>query len=578
VNRFSNRWNIDPWLLAVIALALLVNAFHLQWGLPNGSKSWAADAVSPLTVLSIAKQSFSEWNSGWFYFKYPLGFPLVLLAAFSPYLAFLMLTGQLASPSATYPYGFADPEASLYVMALIGRAVNVAFVIATAILTYDIGRRLFSRNAGRLAALFVVTLYPIIYYAHTTNLYLASLCWLTLALWGTVVATETQQRRYYVILGFAAAMAVSTKEQDVPFLLPLPFILAYYIYRTLPADLGVARRSWRAVWNPNTRVALYSSVLTAAFFNNAFFNPSGALNRILNLAGYPIEGVTSRLTPVEFALFKGFSKELMYFGHLLDRSESMFGLGLILFVVAGLIYVVRYHPRAAVFILAPAAAYYFFALRTHATQIALRYVVPFGVTGALLAAALCAVLLTGKRRRYAVPLVAWLCVLSVLRAGELNVLLYHDSRYQAEEWIQANVERSRRVEVFQNDTYLPRLPGYSVQRPPLAERTIAGVMERKPDVIIVSSAAKMGVTHRWNPNWREGNTLVLEEPGAGEFLAALEAERLPYRRVAQFSQSPILIRSLVTSLFPEITVFEHTPAAEPLTHDVDMSAGGERAA
>lgn len=573
MKQFAGRWSVDPWLLVILGLTIALNGFHLDWGLPNGSKSWAADAVSPLTVLSIAHHSFESFNSGWFYFKYPLGFPLILLFACSPYLAFLVVTGRFSNPTSEYPYGFADPEQAFFVMAMIGRAVNVAFVVATAILAYDIGRRLFGRNAGRLAALFSVTLYPTVYYAHTTNLYLASLCWLTLALWASVVAVESGARRHYLILGFAAAMAVSTKEQDVPFLLPIPFVLAYFTSRGLPVDLGFARRWWRGLWNPNTRAALYSAVFTAAVFNNAFFNPLGAVNRILNLAGVQLPGVTARLTPVEFSLFKGFSKEAMYFGQLLDRSESMFGLALLLVVVLGIVYVVRYHPRAALLILAPAAAYYFFALRTHATQIALRYAVPFGVIGALCAAALCVALLSGQRRRFGVPLVALLCILSVVRAVELNVLLYRDSRYQAESWVQAHVPTDSVVEVFQNVTYLPRMPEHTVRRPPLAERTVDGLLARRPEFIIISSAAKMGVTHRWNPNWREGNTLVLEDSGAAAFLDALENEQLPYRRVAEFSQETLFIRSLVTSLAPTVTIYRHADAGGEAARPVAVGSG-----
>jgi hypothetical protein len=63
----------DPWLLAILAVASILYAWHLGWGLPNGNSSWAADSYGPITVLGLVQRSFQRWNSGFFYFKYPLG-------------------------------------------------------------------------------------------------------------------------------------------------------------------------------------------------------------------------------------------------------------------------------------------------------------------------------------------------------------------------------------------------------------------------------------------------------------------------------------------------------------------------
>src|SRR5262245_51885495 len=164
------RARLDYWLLAILALGALLNCWHLTWGLPNGNHSFADDAIGPVTALGVTRRTFAGWNSGWFYFKYAPGWPLLLAIAGAPYLAFLYVTGGWPHPSTEYPYGFADPQRALFVLTMIGRLVNVGFGLGTVALAYGIGDRLFGRRAARWSAFLVATAYPVVYYAHTTNL------------------------------------------------------------------------------------------------------------------------------------------------------------------------------------------------------------------------------------------------------------------------------------------------------------------------------------------------------------------------------------------------------------------------
>jgi len=168
--RELNGGDADPGFFAIVGLSLLLCGYHLWWGLPNGNFSWAADALGPLSVLSIAKRSLSKFNSGWFWYKYPFGYPLLLLVVYAPYLGWLRAErASSKDPNTVYPYGFAHPETALFVFAMLGRCLNVLLIVATVALTYGIGWRLFGRSVARLAAWFVGTAYPMIYYAHTTT-------------------------------------------------------------------------------------------------------------------------------------------------------------------------------------------------------------------------------------------------------------------------------------------------------------------------------------------------------------------------------------------------------------------------
>jgi len=546
------RSSRDPWLIAVLALSAGLGLYQIDWGLPNGNTSWAADALGPLTVLSIARRSFGAWNSGWFYFKYPLGYPFLLLAAYAPYLAWLWVTGQWRQPQSAYPYGFADPEAALFTLAVLGRGLSVLLTVGTVACTYGIGRRLLGRPAGILAAWFTATAYPIVYYAHTTNLDAAYLFWLTLGLWATIAATDGAGRWAFVALGVAAAMAMATKEQGYALVLAYAVLIAVYAWRAQPAATPPGARAWRSVWNPGTRAGLAAAVVTMALASNALINPQGAVNRFLNLAGREVPGVTARFTPVELALFKGGAKEWQYLRQAADALDSSLGLPLLVAALAGLVFVAVARPRARLRLLLPVIAYYFVSLRTH-DLIMLRYTLPLQVLLAVAAAALCAAVVAARPRVGGLAVGA-LAVLALARGVELDLLLRDDSRYAAEAWIAAQQFPAASVEAYQKPVYLPRLDGVATAIP-LRERTLEGVATRRPEAIVLSSAAKKGITHRWNPDWRQGNTLLVESAPAAALLTALEEGQLPYRQTARFAQEPTLLRVRITSLCPTISIY-----------------------
>ena len=110
----------------VFLFALFVYTRALDWGLPAGDESWAADAIRPSAPLAVAWHNFAAhgWNSGWFWFKYPPFHAFVLCALYAPYLAWLWASGALAHLQSDYPFGLADPVASLSVLAWIGRLAS----------------------------------------------------------------------------------------------------------------------------------------------------------------------------------------------------------------------------------------------------------------------------------------------------------------------------------------------------------------------------------------------------------------------------------------------------------------------
>jgi len=534
--------------LAILGLSLLLNSWHLTWGLPNGNQSWAADAIGPVTALGVARRTFGGWNSGWFYFKYPPAWPLIMVLSFLPYLGLLYLTGSWTRPSSQYPYGFADPERTLFVMAMTGRVVAVCFGVALVALAYGIALRLFDRVTARWSAFLTATSYPVVYYAHTTNLDISYCAWLILALYAAIVASRSTRPLPWAALGAAAALALATKEQGFAFLLPLPFL-------AWAARARVA--GWASVLGRPTWVMFAAGLAMLLLANNAVLNPMGFVGRMAYLVGHPLAGVSARLAPVEFAVWKG-GKEWVYLAQLWDGLESSFGVVLLALVGFGAVAIWR-RPGAAAWLLLPVAAQYYLSLRG-LELIALRYLLPVVVIGCILAAVPLAALWHAARAplaRFAgASFLLAVSGLSLARAVELDWLLQSDSRYRAEAWMADNLPPGAHVEVYQKSAFVPRLRDRVMGKyVPLAERTVVGLATRRPHALVTSSASHKSITHRWAADWRQTRDMLEAEPAAEEFLAALQNGSLPYRVAATFQQTPRILRNRITSLAPEIRIY-----------------------
>jgi hypothetical protein len=539
----------------VCGLYLLASLFHANWGLPNGNRTWAADSVAPMTPLAVAYRTFAEngFNSGYFYFKYPVGHQLLLAAATTPVMGVAYARGDLTKIESDYPFGLRSPDSYLTAMAIIARVLSALFATATLAVVGRLTARAYGARAGLFAAVAAAGCYPLLFYAHTSNVETAFMFWAMLALYYAIAGVEEGKPRALWLMGVAAAMAVSTKEQIAGFLVLLPFVLIARRFVLARSESGLRR-----IVPPGAVAGGLIALLTWAGVNAAFFNPSGFVNRIRFLTHTLPPEVRELYAayefPVDFSTSWTASDEAVHLGKVLDAVVTSVGWPAALVAVAGAAYVAISVRRAeSIYLLASALGYYFVSLRA-LKQVELRYVLPLALLSAIPAGVLLARISDGKKARRSLAL--GIAGVGIAYAADVLPLLAADARYDAERWMAPYLEKGHSVEVYQSWTYLPRWEQVpTVSKPPTEATSVAGVRERDPDFIVISSKGKEGITMYPNPDWRDGRGMMLVREESARMLRQLESGDLGYELVRRFERTPLIPRELITSLGPAIDVY-----------------------
>jgi hypothetical protein len=549
---YSQPQTVRRGLAAILVLSCLLNIVGIRWGLPNGNRTWAADALQPLTPLAVGRHVLfgDHWNSGWFYFKYPVGHPMLVLAAQSPVLGWFWVRGEFRRLSSEYPHGFRNPERSLSVLALVSRLVTVVMATATVFLAFCSAALLVHGMAGLWSAVLLAGAYPFVFYSHTSNVDVPLLFWLALCCFAALWAARADSVRASAVAGVAAGMALLTKEQGIGFLAAVPMVW-------LLGSTGRQALNWRRV-RSHAAAAGLSALLVTVLVANVPWNPSGYVNRWRFLAGSLPAEVREKYAPYQFLTQVprefSWSKEWKKLARASEvTAHALYPIGAA-GAVAGFVILVRFFPYFAVMLFVTAAAYYLASLRA-LELVQVRYTLPLVYLACLAAAGVGYAVQRWSKRFAGGALLAW-AVLSFLPGAETVRLLVRDPRYAAERWFASHMpEAPVRVEVYQPMTYLPRFPsGWKVQRVSVAERTRELFLQRRPDLVVLSSGGRAGLTGAYRRDWKPGSSFFAESDAAREFLRALESGQLGYDLAGQFATWSWL-DPRIPSLNPAIRVY-----------------------
>ncbi len=564
----ANETRVVPLVLFATSLAIFL--FANDWGLPNGNNTWANDAIAPGAPLSILYRLFvaDEWNSGWFWFKYPLGHVLILGTTYAPYMAWLVVSGGIADPTNEYPYGMEDPEGTLAMLAIIGRSVSAVMGAGGVVVVYSSVRHAFGRSAGIASGLTTALCYPFIYYCHTTNVEIPYLFWLLLAFMAAARLVEgSLERRWWLLLGAAAAMSVASKELGAGFFLALPPVIVLAALARGESFGEVVRGGM---------LAAVTAVAVLLFANLAFLNPTGFTNRVGFLTQTLPAEVALQYAPYYFPISLGGGRELAAELAQLelagDRLLTSVGLPTAILAIIGIFVGLRRRPWWTLLAVGASVTFYLMGARAM-LSLSMRYVLPTAVVACAFAGIALGAMLDARRLRpIAIPLALAFAVFMFAYGWDVNRMLSGDPRYDAESWLAANAHDEQVIEVYQRPTYLPRTPdGVKMIRIDFDKRSVKELHERAPDFVLLSSAGLSGVTVEYKKDWKgddyasdewipsqratDGTIMNYKRRANVELLDGLRDGSLGYEKAAEFALEPWIDRPLIQSLNPKITIY-----------------------
>ena len=556
----------QPLLVSVLLMSVCLNAYYVWWGLPLRSPvvrervhassptsssqdatqdhedvvAWGTDEVAPMGPLVYAKRTLIDrsWSH-----KYPPFHFMVLGAAYTPYVTYLVLSGRLSLShlSDRWPYGLSQPASALTILVIIARLVSVAMATVIVGLIYLITQRLFGKPPALFAALIVAFCFPFIYYSHTSNIDIPYLFWFTLGFFFYVRLLDESRTRSYLLVGICLALAVATKDQAYGLLPLLPVALLWFRVGEQPRNAPALRRRDRLTHLPWRQMgfAVTAFVVTYALAVNLPNNWHGYLRHVHYIT-------TGGSTP-----YQEFANTLT--GHLGLLSKTIMllarSLNLPLFVVCaiGLLWGLIQFRRISLALLAPGLSYYLFFIAV-ILYVYPRFVLPIVLILAIFGGKLLADLwdTTGRLLWVTRPAIIVLLLYSLLYGASVNWLFDEDPRYRAEEWINRHVASTAIIETYGPAQYLPRFPEQiHVRHIPLEGYVEDSFRTRSPDYVLLTHAYYRRITEDQQDDFDQE-----------EFLEDLWNGTLGYRVARDFKPVGSITPELIASLNSRIIIFE----------------------
>ncbi|MDH7481790.1 MAG: glycosyltransferase family 39 protein [Armatimonadota bacterium] len=319
VRRFSPFFAI---LITAVALALRL--YGLKWGLPNMDHyfSYHPDET---TILEAAQRIdfFSGQIDPGFYNYGSLYIYLVYIAIFMGMGWGLIVLGKR------------DPElivrgyAQMY---LAGRVVALLMGVATVLLVYYVGRRMYGRRTGLIAAVFMAILPIHVMHSHFLAVDVPATFFVTCSLlFASRIPEEKSRTRYYLLSGLFAGFSAATK-----------YNAGLVVLAPIVAHLSKGGSFFRRLMSLNLLLVIIG--LAAGFLIGC---PGAVLNSESFLRGFLYEA--HHVQTGHGLLFAETGSGFIY--HLIHSLLPGMGLPIMVLALAGVIYAIRkWTPQDAMLI------------------------------------------------------------------------------------------------------------------------------------------------------------------------------------------------------------------------------------
>jgi len=396
-------------LLLILILSFILNIIGINWGLPSpGSRGWAADEITPVSVLNGMEMKFSN---GWSARFPPLHFYTLSLFYFPFYsldaLNIINLPDSLLNT----------------VFFIISRLVSVFMGTALVFMVYLCGCEITDKRSALFASLITALTPPFVYYSKTSNTDIPYLFWFILALYFLIRILKYHHTFDYML--FAAA--------------------AHY-----------KKTTWlKSVFNRKTLSALITGTSLFVIIYNLVFNLQG-FKRHFSLITGDAKGV------------RIFSNDISgHSGMLWQTVKHLnFILGFPVFVICilGFLYALTQKKKNPllfiVFLLAP--SYYVFFISVLGRNY-VRYLLPVYIILSFFGGLCLAYFLHSSRRFKFIKylLVILLFVNSAAYSLSVDIIMLNDSRYYVEHWMEEHIKKDESILFIGFLNFLPRNKGFT---------------------------------------------------------------------------------------------------------------------
>jgi hypothetical protein len=535
--------------IILFMISLFLNVYGFWWGLPN-YYSWSVDDMTPHDPLKLIKNHLKGD------YIYPIFHFVLSDVVYSPYLAYLYLTGGLIleGPFENRLSYFTNPLSSLTVLLALSRLISAIMGSLAVVFVYLGVKTLYGKKAALFSALIVSFSYIIILFAHLGNLDAPYMLWFTVALYAYAKLLKTYKTKYYVLLGVFTALAISTKELIIAAFVFLPIPLLY-----LHLKHHLKESSFKAaLFNKKLVYCLLALLITYLLTNNILIDFSGYKYRLTC-----DNSVTSEEQYAKVAEIMGFPNtflgQIQLFQDTLFKLKDSVGIGLFFLLLIGLFYCIYRFDYRTFALLPLLISYYIFSMG-RINWVYWRFTIPIIIFLSFFAGKFLSDLVENvKSKKFIYPVIFLIFTHAFLHGFSADLSLAYDSRHSAENWMLENIDKNAKIEIYSYEISLPRFHalGYEnvsrvffswngTEKPPVllfepvvASPDLKSLKERNPDYIFLPGCCYRELEYVLLPEGIEKEELDLKIKEEGkdkerEYLELLLSEKAGYKTIKVF--------------------------------------------
>jgi len=419
----------------ILVLSFILNITAINWGLPSpGSRGWAADEVTPVSVLDGIESRFSN---GW-YSRYPPLHFYILSAFYLPvYSLDALKTIHVSNLSRNTVYF------------IIGRLISVFMGTLIVFVVYLCGCEITDKKSAPFASLITALTPPFLYYSKTSNLDVPYIFWFILAVYFFIRILKYHHTSDYILFAGTGVFSICTKDQAYALLILTPFIIVLSLYGYYKSR-GQKNALVKSFINQKTISALVVGTFLFIGIHNWIFNFQGFKRHVSLITG-PAMG--ERFFSNDAAGLTGM------FLQTLKHLKFILGWPVLLICILGFLYALsKKNKYPYVFwLLIPMVTYYFTFLFVIG-QNSVRHLIPVYILLSFFGALGISYFLYSTRRFRIIKslLVGILFVNAALYSFSVDVTMLNDSRYYAEQWMEKNIGKNEPILFVGYMNFLPR--------------------------------------------------------------------------------------------------------------------------